>query len=258
MQKWLIGSMLLNAVLALAGAYTFNEQGGFDFLRSKVYEVLDGSPYTEPGAPFYESGIYRREASIYDRLPISAGDVVFIGDEQVAQGPWSEAFATIRVRNRGIVGETTEALGRRIESVLVAPPAAVFLSIGRNDLLGTSGGGDVADVVAAIRGLLDRVSARAPGADIYLLSALPYSEEVAPTIGVFNERLEPMARELGVTFIDLAAAVSRARRPALGFGKYLGGAEYAAALQAVAPHVEAALHDGGFLTTGGGTGHAGF
>jgi lysophospholipase L1-like esterase len=246
MQKWLVGSILVNVGLVVAGAHAFVEQGGGDFLRAKVYEAVEGSPYTEAGQPFYESGVYRREVSIYERLPLRAGDVVFLGDEQVAQGPWSEVFSTLRVRNRGIVGETTEALERRIAPVIDAHPAAVFISIGRNDLSGGRAGAE--EVAMAVRGVLERIVTRAPNTEVYLLSALPcYGESDSeptpdPSVVALNERLEPVARDLHVTFVDTAAASCQTRRgAAVRVGRHLGGAGYAPILQAVRPHVEATL-----------------
>ena len=127
MRKLLFVSLALNAVVLVLIAWVAMGPGQ----RTIVRAFLEGH--------------HARQISAFEALPIAPDDVVFLGDSITEAGPWEELFPGIRVRNRGIGGDTTGGVLRRLEQVTSGGPAKVFLLIGTNDL---GRGASEAEIVA--------------------------------------------------------------------------------------------------------------
>src|SRR5262249_33672293 len=56
---------------------------------------------------------YRSRRDMFENLP-TGPDVFMLGDSLTEQGPWSELFPTVFVANRGIGGDTLEAVRKRV------------------------------------------------------------------------------------------------------------------------------------------------
>ena len=151
MRGILIISLVFNLLVAAALLAVLERKGGWGYVRAKYYELTTESPYTDPAQPFYESTEYRREVSIHNQHPIQRGDVVFAGDSHVAMGAWPEAYPSLRVHNRGISGDTVEGLRRRIDSLVIDSPAALFISIGSNDVDARYQGRSVKEVAQDVK-----------------------------------------------------------------------------------------------------------
>ncbi|MFC0877757.1 GDSL-type esterase/lipase family protein [Saccharicrinis sp. FJH2] len=67
--------------------------------------------------------------------PLEYGDIVFIGNSITEKGKdWSEKFGVAHIRNRGISGDVTDGVLKRLDEVTYFKPKAVFILIGINDL----------------------------------------------------------------------------------------------------------------------------
>lgn len=53
------------------------------------------------------STYYYQRASLFEQLPTSSDDILFIGNSITDGGEWSELFQNPHVKNRGISGDTT-------------------------------------------------------------------------------------------------------------------------------------------------------
>lgn len=53
------------------------------------------------------STYYYQRVSLFEQLPISSDDILFIGNSITDGGEWSELFQNSHVKNRGISGDTT-------------------------------------------------------------------------------------------------------------------------------------------------------
>jgi hypothetical protein len=62
-------------------------------------------------------------------------DVVMIGDSITHQGHWEDIFPDNKIVNRGVGGDRTDDVLRRIDSIIKLKPNKVFLMLGINDLL---------------------------------------------------------------------------------------------------------------------------
>jgi lysophospholipase L1-like esterase len=125
---------------------------------------------------------------------------------------------TITVVNDGRPGENAQATGRtRLPTALdIYRPGAVLLMEGSNDLLGGDAG-----AAAGLAALTEMVrTARARGVAV-LLATLPPQRlggsrnGVALMIPGFNEKIAEVARQEGVTLVDIYTAMG-------GDGRYIG------------------------------------
>jgi lysophospholipase L1-like esterase len=141
-----------------------------------------------------------RLVSSFEAFPLVPDDIVFLGDSITEGGPWEELFPDLRVRNRGIGGDTSDGVLRRLEQVTRAEPDKLFLLIGTNDLYR----GDSEDeLVANIIEILDRLKQETPDTEVYLQSVLPRAADYRERIEALNARLAEVALEHGSEWIDL-------------------------------------------------------
>jgi lysophospholipase L1-like esterase len=149
------------------------------------------------------AGHQARLISAFEAFPLVPDDVVFLGDSITEGGPWEELFPDLRVRNRGIGGDTSEGVLRRLDQVTRAQPAKVFLMIGTNDLFR----GDSEDaIVANITEILATLKQETPDTEVYLQSVLPRAPSYRAEIEALNARLAELALERGAAWIDLYPA----------------------------------------------------
>jgi lysophospholipase L1-like esterase len=145
-------------------------------------------------------GHQARRVSAFEAFPLVPDDVVFLGDSISEGGPWEELFPGVRTRNRGIGGDTSEGVLRRLEQVTRGTPAKVFLLIGTNDLYR---GASEAELVSNIEEILDRLKQESPDTEVYLQSVLPRAESFRARVEAVNARLAEVASERGAAWVDL-------------------------------------------------------
>jgi lysophospholipase L1-like esterase len=149
------------------------------------------------------------QAAVYRQYPRAEGDVVFVGDSITAGTPYAEIFSPYK--NRGIGGDTTDAVLARLDEVLRGRPDRVFLMLGTNDVARES---STSETVANYRRILKAIKAESPGTRVLVQSVLPVNHAVLqtpvdrnPAIRELNGALAPLAGEEGATFIDLTGVV---------------------------------------------------
>lgn len=158
------------------------------------------------------SAIHQQRKDIFSKLPITENDIVFVGNSITHGGEWTEIFEDIRIKNRGISGNTAEAVLDRLQPIIDGRPAKLFLLIGVNDL----GSGKTVDaVVAGITTIIGRIQSGSSHTKIYVQSILPvnniyglfsgHTSKGAQIIEV-NRRLAQMASDTGFTFVDIYSA----------------------------------------------------
>lgn len=130
-------------------------------------------------------------------------DVVMFGDSITDWGLWHEMFPEIKIVNRGIAGDNTKGMLRRIETTLQLEPNQVFVMAGINDL---AQGCSVDDVFNRYMTMLDIwqqhnikpvvQSTLYTGARIAFLN--PYVTEL-------NALLLETCQSRGITFVDVTS-----------------------------------------------------
>jgi lysophospholipase L1-like esterase len=197
---------------------------------------------------FQNKGIgwsYLHRDDILQALPPKKERIIFLGDSHTQQCEWSELLNNQHIINRGIVGDVTETLLKRLPSILALQPKQIFLMIGVNDLLV---GVPPATVLGNYQNILQNIQHQSPNTKIMVQSILPINSEIRNMtisnvqIAALNAALQqfvikqtginPSAIQQKVTFIDLTAAFSDLNgnlRPEFTFdGVHLNGKGYAA------------------------------
>ena len=164
----------------------------------------------EPHMGFIERIMDRQRRMLalqFDQLPLAGGEIVFLGDSITEAGRWHEWFPDLPVVNRGIGGDTTDGVLRRMDSAINAP-SKVFLLIGTNDISFRR----PRDLVHANqRAIIEQIRARAPHADLYVQSVMPRTRKYRQRIDELNSRFRELAAEFGGTYLDLWPALSDAK-----------------------------------------------
>lgn len=188
------------------------------------------------------------------------GETVFVGSSLCELFPISEMLQNveprIRVYNRGIGGDVTDGLLRRMdESIFALEPKKVFINIGTNDI--SSPGYTRERLLAQYRKILEQIKTRLPETKIYVLSYYPVNralpgadpEQVAAMFGArtneelraVNAALRGLAQELGCRYVDVSTCLEdeagnlRADYTIEGMHLYAGA--YRVVLDALLPHL---------------------
>ena len=116
------------------------------------------------------STYYYQRATLFEQLPVSADDILFVGNSITDGGEWGELFQNPRVKNRGISGDTTWGVYDRLSVLTQGKPAQIFLLIGINNVPQ----GESADSIAAgVRRIVKKIKDESPRTEILVQSVLP-------------------------------------------------------------------------------------
>jgi lysophospholipase L1-like esterase len=203
---WLPLAALL---LLLAGAAVLAaRRGGLEYLRRRIGLALGTSP------PLHDEPNYSRRLSVLQAVPVRSGCVIMLGDSITEGCEWAEMLGRGDVLNRGIGGDTSAGVLRRLDDVLALKPAAVCLMIGINDLGNRT---PVADVAGNCRSILDALlAAGVPRLVVQSVlplrrvAANPYRAIVSDAdIAALNSALRRLAADHGAAYLDLHTLLSR-------------------------------------------------
>lgn len=156
---------------------------------------------SQMGAPPLDTLLYERRVSQFALIG-SKAKLVMLGDSRIQEGEWAELLGVNEIANRGISGDTTSGVLRRLrESV---PPAAEFcvLQIGVNDFLQRS---PIEDVLRNYRSILSELRNGNPNLTIIVTATIGTSGErsgLNKQIAELNSRLEQLTQELKVAWVD--------------------------------------------------------
>ena len=143
------------------------------------------------------------------RSPIASTDIVFLGDSLTEGFDLEHYFKIPNIRNRGISGDTTYQVRYRLEEIVKAKPAKLFLMIGINDFFQ---GTDEITILRHIASIIEEFQQQSPVTELYVQSILPVNESVLLTdesinLSIFslNDGLRLICREFQIHFVDLYA-----------------------------------------------------
>lgn len=192
---------------------------------------------------------YYQKVSLFEQLPDTQNEIIFLGNSITDGGEWAEMFANPHIKNRGISGDTSEGVLLRLGEVTRSNPAKVFLLIGINDL---SQNIPKDSVFAHICQIAWKTRAASPTTTLYLQSILPINEsfgrykkldgKTAEIIWI-NAQLETFCQSEGFNFINLFEVMKnkddQQLNPALtNDGLHLNGDGYMVWMNKIRPLVE--------------------
>lgn len=193
MRRWLVVSLLANALLLAAGTFALQRLGGWQYALQRLQHS--------------EAGLYQHRRQLFEQLPTQAGAIIFLGDSQTALCEWRELMGdTLLILNRGIVGDQVDGVTNRLEEILRHQPTKILLLIGVNDLLF---GKTNADIELRYRELVKKIRRDCPAALLVLESILPVNNNIKNTgirneqIQALNARIAQIARDYTLPFVDI-------------------------------------------------------
>lgn len=118
---------------------------------------------------------YQPQVDKFEKEPVVRGRIIFLGNSITYLGDWKKLLHDSTVINRGIGGDITYGVLKRIGEVTRRQPSKLFILIGINDI-----GKDIPDAVIAdnIRKIILRVQTECPSTKIYVQSILPLNPDV--------------------------------------------------------------------------------
>lgn len=141
--------------------------------------------------------------------PIIPGKIIFLGDSITEMGDWKKVLNDSTVINRGICGDITYGVLRRLKDITDRNPAKVFILVGINDI-----GKNIPDVeiidnyLKTVREIHDKC----PNTAIYVQSILPVNPRLPyfpqhynkqEQILALNKLLAVCACRENYTYIDI-------------------------------------------------------
>ena len=158
--------------------------------------------------PFIPEHTPQRVAQ-FEKEPIVTGKVIFLGNSITEMGNWKKATGDTTVVNRGIGGDITFGVLKRLKDITDRQPSKVFLLIGINDI-----GKDIPDAVIAANDLkiVNEIHAKCPQTHIYVESVLPVNSTInnfpqhydkEEHVLALNKLLQANAAAGNYTYVDI-------------------------------------------------------
>lgn len=155
------------------------------------------------------STFYYQRATLFEVLPTSKSDIIFLGNSITNGGEWAELLGNPHAKNRGISGDTTQGVLDRLSTITKGKPSKIFLLIGTNDL---SRGKSVDEVAKNVAKIVERVKRESPKTKLYVQSVFPVNPTFNKFLGhmnrqkdiaALNAKIKAVAARHGVTYIDV-------------------------------------------------------
>ncbi len=127
--------------------------------------------------------------------------IVMLGDSLTEAPPWSEITGCYFVVNRGIGGDRSAGVAKRLDEIVKLKPAAVFLMIGVNDVASNIA---TETIIKNVRETIGKLTRK--GTHVYVTTVLPVSssfpQKLNPKIDELNAAYASLARQMHVPLID--------------------------------------------------------
>jgi len=151
----------------------------------------------------------KERVAIFEKEPVVTGKIIFLGNSITEMGNWAALTGDKSVINRGIGGDITYGVLKRLNDVIKRKPSKLFILIGINDI-----GKDIPDEAIANNyvTIIKRVQAGSPDTKIFMQSILPvnpgvpnFPQHYAKQDHVVhtNQLLREVARLTRIQFINI-------------------------------------------------------
>jgi len=193
---FLIVSLALNFLLIIACAFLFYKSGYAGAVKNAMFpSYFVRMPEDNPQ--------YGMRNSLFEIVPPSETDIVFLGDSITQRCEWGELLQGYSVKNRGIGSDTTLGVLNRLDSIIEMNPKMIFLMIGINDLSTDS----VENLTQRYDEIVNKIKTNLPDCSVYLQSILPVGKPRGD-IKEANAAIELIANRYGYTYMDLYSLMS--------------------------------------------------
>ncbi len=154
---------------------------------------------------------YFTQKSHYESLPDTKNEIIFLGDSITDYCRWSEMFQNLNIKNRGIVGDMTGGVVKRLNEVVSSSPDKIFIMIGVNDL--SSRRLEISEIEDNYEKIIKFIIKKTPLTIIYVQSLLPVNEDIPNRLGhattqqviKVNKAIRQLCVKYQLQYIDLFA-----------------------------------------------------
>lgn len=189
--------IVLGGILYFFGAVTVQYKL---FPFSEIVKIRNYFKENSNYSPYHLSKV-----SQFDKLKISDSfSIVMIGDSITDGSEWYELLKNCKVQNRGISGDTTNGVLERLDTIINKSIKKAFIMIGINDIAGYKSVDEIYDNYLKIVENLEKEDIK-----VYIQSVLyvgknfPNSEYCIQEVDKLNIKLEKVAKDKNLTYIDL-------------------------------------------------------
>jgi lysophospholipase L1-like esterase len=193
----LIARLVVGAAIAMTSATLLIAAAGGAVaqVQKTASEIADKVKKPKP------SSHKSQRQGMFSLTRIERASIVMLGDSITERAQWAEITGCLSIANRGIGGDDSAGIVRRLDDVLRLKPNAVFLMVGVNDLHSNYA---VEKIAANVEKIIARLTEA--GIKVYLQSVFPvtqaYTRKLNPSIRQLNALYARM-RSDKVTWLDL-------------------------------------------------------
>lgn len=190
---------------------------------------------------------WEQRVSLFDKLPVVEGDIVFLGNSITDGGEFNELFDIENAKNRGISGDVIDGVIERLDQVTDGHPAKIFLLIGINDI---SHAIETPRLAGRYERLVKQITEKSPETELYIQSVMPINNDFKryknlrgqeKAVPALNEEIVKIADKYGATYIDLWPALAdengKLKKEYTNDGLHLTGPGYKAWAAAIKDYV---------------------
>lgn len=174
-----------------------------------------------------------------DAQPILNGGVLLAGDSITEGWLGYDIDLGAPVSNHGIGWDTVTGLKSRLPQILRHNPDKLFILIGTNDIGYRR---EVGEMASELTDIVETLLREKPETQIYIQSVMPRETEALPFVEEINKAYDLVAREQGVSYIDLTpvfAANDGTLRPELTYdGLHLNEKGYEVWAEKLKPYIQ--------------------
>ena len=207
-----------------------SDKGSVVRLRTMVANIVAGAALQLPGNEYnvtlpepwsYSRHYEERLQQFSQERAITPNDIVMLGNSITEGGKWESLLNNLNIRNRGISGDNTYGILKRLDSTLKDKPAKLFLLIGINDIARESG---KETIINSINEIIKQAKSISPQTQIYLQSIMPVNESFnkftslhgkTQLIKEVNKELKAISKRENIEFIDLHSVLKNKRGDSL-------------------------------------------
>lgn len=239
-KNWgIVFSMSLNIIFLMYAIFLLPKKGLTSYLFGD--RLLEKSQANS--APVKFSSYYLDRKSLFEIIPQSQNDIVFLGDSLIERCEWSELLENPNIKNRGIGGDSLYGLIKRIDQVTYTRPKKIFLMIGVNDAIANQ---RLEIIVEKYKMLLLDIKRSTPETQVFIQSVLPVNNRFKWTLDnrdivLLNKELKTLAEEFNYEYIDLYSILSSNNQLSELYtndGLHLNGYGYAVWKQTIKRYVD--------------------
>jgi lysophospholipase L1-like esterase len=151
---------------------------------------------------------YKERVELFKNNPPPAGSIIFLGDSHT-EGFNLEPLGIPNAVNRGISGDFSEGLLKRLDEITAAKPDKIFIEIGTNDIVEKVPPQKIKENYEKI---IQQIQEQSPQTKIFIQSIFPCNvkgswltsnEDLNKRINETNLLLKEMANKKQLPFIDM-------------------------------------------------------